>query len=140
MNLRRQIIRGQALSWLLVLLVGSVVFLSINRNATSTNQQKQAQAQLTQIEVIKSDAVDLETGMRGYLLTANTQFLEPFNRARASINQDINTERTLLATDGQNAEAARAQGGDAEYDPGASQSLAHQCRGSGDRQYPGERE
>jgi len=110
MNLRRQIIRGQALSWLLVLLVGSVVFLSINRNATSTNQQKQAQAQLTQIEVIKSDAVDLETGMRGYLLTANTQFLEPFNRARASINQDINTERTLLATDGQSVEATRAQG------------------------------
>ncbi|MCA1669446.1 MAG: HAMP domain-containing protein, partial [Thermomicrobia bacterium] len=33
-----------------------------------------------------------------------------FNRARASINQDINTERTLLTTDGQNAEAARGQG------------------------------
>ncbi len=110
MNLRRQIIRGQALSWILVLLVGSVVFLSINRNATSTNQQKQAQAQLTQIEVIKSDAVDLETGMRGYLLTANTQFLEPFNRGQATINQDINVERALLTTDGQNPEAARAQG------------------------------
>jgi len=110
MNLRRQILRGQALSWLLVLLVGSVVFLSINRNATSTNQQKQARAQLTQIEVIKSDAVDLETGMRGYLLTANTPFLDPFNRARSSISQDVNTERALLATDGQNAEAARAQG------------------------------
>jgi len=110
MNLRRQIIRGQALSWLLVLLVGSVVFLSINRNATSTNQQKQTQAQLTQIEVIQSDVVDLETGMRGYLLTANTQFLEPFSRARASINQDINTERALLATDGQSAETVRAQG------------------------------
>jgi len=110
MNLRRQIIRGQALSWILVLLVGSVVFLSINRNAISTNQQKQAQAQLTQIEVIKSDAVDLETGMRGYLLTANTQFLEPFNLGRATINQDINTERALLTTDGQNPEAARAQG------------------------------
>jgi len=93
-----------------VLLVGSVVFLSINRNAISTNQQKQAQAQLTQIEVIKSDAVDLETGMRGYLLTANTQFLEPFNLGRATINQDINTERALLTTDGQNPEAARAQG------------------------------
>nr|MDQ6907373.1 CHASE3 domain-containing protein [Chloroflexota bacterium] len=109
MNLRRQILRGQALSWILVLLVGGVVFLSINRNATSTDQRKQAQAQLAQIEVIKSDVVDLETGMRGYLLTAHTEFLEPFNRARASINQDINAERALLGKDGQGTATTRAQ-------------------------------
>jgi signal transduction histidine kinase/DNA-binding response OmpR family regulator/CHASE3 domain sensor protein len=110
MNLRKQLIRGQALSWIFVLLVGGMVFLSINRNATSTNQEKQAQAQLAQIEVIQTDVVDLETGMRGYLLTADNQFLEPFNRARSRINQDIATQRTLIARDGQNAEAARAQG------------------------------
>ncbi len=110
MNLRRQIIRGQALSWILVLLVGGAVFLSINRNATSTNQEKQARAQLAQIEVIQTDVVDLETGMRGYLLTADNQFLEPFNRARAGIARDVNTQRALIAEDGQNPEAARGQG------------------------------
>ncbi|MHB8646972.1 MAG: response regulator [Thermomicrobiales bacterium] len=109
MNLRKQIIRGQALSWVLVLLVGSGVFLSINRNATTTEQQKQAQAQLTQIEVIQSDIGDLETGMRGYLLTANTQFLDPFSRARARINDDIATQRALIAKDAQNPETARTQ-------------------------------
>ena len=109
MNLRRQIIRGQALSWILVLLVGSVVFLSINRNATSTNQQKQAPAQLTQIAVIHTDVVDLETGMRGYLLTADTQFLNPFSHARSRINEDINTQRALIAKDAQNPETARTQ-------------------------------
>ncbi len=109
MNLRRQILRGQALSWILVLLVGGVVFLSITRNATSTEQRKEAQAQLAQIEVIKSDVVDLETGMRGYLLTAHTEFLEPFNRARASITEDINTERALLGKDGQGTATTRAQ-------------------------------
>jgi len=110
MNLRRQIIRGQALSWLLVLLVGSVVFLSINRNAATTEQRKVTQAQLTQIEVLQSDVVDLETGMRGYLLTSDAQFLEPFSRARSRINQDVNTERGLIATDGQDPATARTQG------------------------------
>ncbi len=109
MNLRRQIIRGQALSWLLVLLVGGGMFVSINRNAISTEQQTQAQIQLAQIEVIKSDIVDLETGMRGYLLTAHTEFLDPFNRARSGINQDITAERALLGKDGQGAAATRAQ-------------------------------
>jgi len=109
MNLRRQIIRGQALSWLLVLLVGGGMFLSINQNAISTEQQKQAQIQLAQIEVIKSDIVDLETGMRGYLLTAHTEFLEPFSRARSSITRDIAAERALLGKDGQGAATTRAQ-------------------------------
>ncbi len=109
MNLRRQIIRGQALSWVLILLVGSVVFLSINRNATSIEQRKQAQAQLAQIEVVKSDIVDLETGMRGYLLTARDDFLEPFTRARSNVNLDIDRERALIGTDGQDAATASAQ-------------------------------
>ena len=109
MNLRTQIIRGQAVSWFLVLLLSGVVFVSIQQSLTSAEQRRQALAQLTQIEVIKTDALDLETGMRGYLLTADTQFLEPFDRARASFGQDIDAERALIPTDGKSAEAARTQ-------------------------------
>ena len=109
MNLRTQIIRGQAVSWFLVLLLSGVVFVSIQQSLTSAEQRRQALAQLTQIEVIKTDALDLETGMRGYLLTADTQFLEPFDRARANFGQDIDAERALIPTDGKSAAAARAQ-------------------------------
>ncbi|HEY7908533.1 MAG TPA: CHASE3 domain-containing protein, partial [Thermomicrobiales bacterium] len=92
MNLRTQIIRGQAASWFLVLLVSVVVVFSIQRNLTSAEERRQALAQLTQIGVVKTDVLDLETGLRGYLLTADTQFLQPFDRARASISEDIDTE------------------------------------------------
>ncbi|MGI8857929.1 MAG: response regulator [Thermomicrobiales bacterium] len=109
MNLRTQIIRGQALSWVLVVLVSSVVAFSLQRNAVSADQRKQALAELTQLEVVKSDVLDLETGMRGYLLTADTQFLEPFDRARANLGPDIDKERALIATDGKSPEASRNQ-------------------------------
>jgi signal transduction histidine kinase/DNA-binding response OmpR family regulator len=109
MNLRTQIIRGQAASWFLVLLVSVVVVFSIQRNLTSAEQRRQALAQLTQIEVVKTDVLDLETGLRGYLLTADTQFLQPFDRARGSISEDIDTERALIPTDGKSPEATRTQ-------------------------------
>ncbi len=109
MNLRTQIIRGQALSWVLVVLVSSVVAFSLQRSAVSADQRRQALAELTQLEVIKSDVLDLETGMRGYLLTADTQFLEPFDRARASLGPDIDKERALVPTDGKSPAAARTQ-------------------------------
>ena len=109
MKLRAQIIRGQAVSWFLVLLLSGGVFVSIQQSLTSAEQRRQALAQLTQIEVIKTDALDLETGMRGYLLTADTRFLEPFDRARATFGQDIDTARALIPTDGKSEEAARTQ-------------------------------
>ena len=85
MSLRTQIIRGQALSWLLVLIIGGGVFFSINRNAVSADQQRLAQAQLTQISVIETDMLDLETNMRGYLLTAKKEYIDPFGQARAAL-------------------------------------------------------
>ncbi len=109
MNLRTQIIRGQALSWIVVLLLTGVIFVSFRRTETLIEQRKQAVTQVTQIEVIKTDVLDLETGMRGYLLTADTRFLEPFDRARAMIGQDIDKERALIPTDGKGPEAAHTQ-------------------------------
>src|SRR4051794_22632217 len=95
-NLRQQIIRSQALSWLLVLVVGTLVFASIQRNAAITDERRHAQAELLQIEHIRTDALDLETGLRGYLVTGISGFLDPFNHARPEVYQDIDETRGFI--------------------------------------------
>lgn len=147
MSLRQQIIRGQALSWLLVLLVGALVFASVQRNAASTEERRETQAELVQVGAIRADIVDLETGLRGYLLTGATEFLEPFDRGRASIGQDITATRAFTKNDSPDSPQVTALRGTQEHidqwfrevadpeitrhrqDPGAPSSLGVQLRG-----------
>jgi len=152
-NLRTQIIRDQALSWLLVLLVGGGVFLSISNNVASTDKRKHALAELVQIEAINIDILDLETGMRGFLVTGIDEFLDPFTRARAALAQDIANQRALLAADTNDPATTVAQEGalhdiqtqsdlwlkevadpeirNRQADANASVSLQRQVRGKG---------
>jgi signal transduction histidine kinase/CHASE3 domain sensor protein len=41
--------------------------------------------------------VDMETGLRGYLVTGNLEFLEPYEQARLSINSDFNQFARLIS-------------------------------------------
>ena len=40
--------------------------------------------------------IDLETGQRGYLITSNPTFLEPYNQARPRINPSWDNLKNLL--------------------------------------------
>jgi CheY-like chemotaxis protein len=104
-KLRRQIIRSQVLSWVLVLVVGALVYASIQHNAAITDQRRQAQAELLQIETVRTDVLDLETGLRGFFVTGINQYLEPFNRARANVNQDIQSAYALIGNTPEDAAA-----------------------------------
>src|SRR5690348_16898581 len=98
MGLRTQIIRGQAISWVLVLLVAVPVAVAFLHNQTVTAERRQAQQQILQLDAIQSDVLDLETGLRGYLVTDVSSFLQPFDTARGNFNRDVNAERALLRT------------------------------------------
>lgn len=99
MSLRRQILQNEAISWLLLLVVGVAVFLGVNRHAESVELQKRAQAQLVGIEAILNDVQDAETGWRGFLLTGLSPFLEPYTRAQAQLTPDAEAQLTLLVQD-----------------------------------------
>src|SRR5262249_14960652 len=51
------------------------------------------------LENVLSDLRDAETGQRGYLLTGNESYLEPYRRAIAVVDVDIERLRTLTADD-----------------------------------------
>lgn len=50
---------------------------------------------LFEIEAVENSLLDMETGERGYLLTGEKSFLEPYNKGREEIDRHLST---LLAT------------------------------------------
>jgi PAS domain S-box-containing protein len=77
-------------------------------------QDEQAAQRVAQSDAVRLalqrvtvDLVNAETGVRGFLLTRQTTFLEPFEEAQTSTNQDINRLVGLVKDDP--GERARAQ-------------------------------
>ena len=52
---------------------------------------------IAQLGTILDDARDAETGQRGFLLTANPRFLEPYRRGRARIGADLASFKALTS-------------------------------------------
>ena len=50
---------------------------------------QRAAAQIGAVEQLRTDVLDMETGLRGYALTGDTQFLEPYTRATGGIDQRL---------------------------------------------------
>ncbi|EPR44517.1 integral membrane sensor signal transduction histidine kinase [Desulfovibrio sp. X2] len=51
---------------------------------------------LGRIADLRGDLVDMETGQRGYLLTASRKYLEPYDTARGRVKIDLDALRGLL--------------------------------------------
>ncbi|MFI5247246.1 MAG: PAS domain S-box protein, partial [Nitrospirales bacterium] len=68
---------------------------------------EQIHAELLGIERIYSTAVDAETGQRGYLLTGEERYLEPYRQALSRVDREREQLQTLLADD--SAQQARLQ-------------------------------
>lgn len=98
-SLRRQIIAWLAMVWVVLVLVGGIVFAGIQQRTDAVEREQAVQVRLGQIESLRSEIVDAETGMRGYLLTGDAAYLEPYNRARANIPAVADTLLNLLARD-----------------------------------------
>ncbi len=109
-SLRRQMIQWKSLGWLLLLIVGIVIFLSITQRSGAVEREKLAQMQLTQVQTLLTDITNQETGMRGYVLTGDPTFLDPYTAGRDRLPIDIDTQLTLLAQDPPaDADVGRAQ-------------------------------
>src|SRR5215204_1819967 len=54
---------------------------------------------LIKVESLLSHVKDIETGMRGYVITGRDLFLEPYETALAEVEQDFTALRLLTADD-----------------------------------------
>ncbi|MEH7273106.1 ATP-binding protein [Neobacillus vireti] len=100
-NIHTKIIAGY-----LFILVCLVVSLLIVMDRMSAMQKEVDYISQHDIEVhnlanqIQKNVVDMETGMRGYVITGNEEYLEPYNTASRNWLDNFNKLHSLLASNG----------------------------------------
>ncbi|MDO3628816.1 CHASE3 domain-containing protein [Mucilaginibacter sp. BT774] len=89
---------GYGFSLLIVLTIGLVSFLTLQRLLKSNQAVSHSGQVMQKLEQVLSVMKDAETGQRGYLLTGRANFLEPYNGA---YNEALNLtgELTTLTAD-----------------------------------------
>lgn len=89
MNLRRLLLLSQLPFW--ALLVAAFVLLSstLDARVQATERADQTRARLVLVAQVMQHVVDLETGLRGYVITGEPRFLEPYNAAQLVLPQEL---------------------------------------------------
>jgi signal transduction histidine kinase len=91
-------------SGLLALLVGgtfAVLLLSIDELRTSSDLDRHTQQVLAASNRLERLVVDLETGLRGFAITREERFLEPWEEARLAVPEQARTLQQLVADNGE---------------------------------------
>lgn len=99
MSLRAKILAIMALP--IVVLVAATLALMVSRERTNESlaQERYTDALGDGYERVLADLVDAETGMRGYLLTGQRRFLQPYIGATERLPDDLKTLTDLTRSD-----------------------------------------
>jgi len=87
---RTKILTGSGILLAFILLLGGVSYFNISSIVTTNEQVNHTHVVLSKAEGIISSAVDMETGMRGYLLAGKRFFLTPYRSGEISAYEKIN--------------------------------------------------
>jgi CheY-like chemotaxis protein/CHASE3 domain sensor protein len=86
---------------------GTVAYLNLQTLRDDNQKIVHSHEVIVALENLLSDAQDAETGQRGYLLTGNEKYLEPYNNALAAISSEVtNVSRLTLDNPSQQAKIA----------------------------------
>lgn len=97
--LRKNIRRGMLATLLLMIVIGVISFLNIVNLVQHAQRLTHTQTVLTRLESLMALATDAETGQRGYLITGDEAFLEPYTRAMQLVAADYAQLRHLTVDD-----------------------------------------
>ncbi len=90
---------GFTVCFIMLMVVGAVGYFSIVRVWNDTHELGLTYALIDRLSELMSVVKDAETGQRGYLLTGNESYLEPYVSADASISNVTKQLRDLTADD-----------------------------------------
>ncbi|MFL5386737.1 MAG: CHASE3 domain-containing protein [Longimicrobiaceae bacterium] len=90
---------------LLVLAFGGANFWGTQRERRSRKAVEESHRTIEGLQQVLATTVNAETGQRGYLLTGNEAYLEPFRRAKQDVERELGELRRLTADDGPTAAA-----------------------------------
>ncbi len=98
-SLGRQIQLAFLFAFFILITLGFFSYLNTNSLNTAFAWEKHTQAVLLKLDDILSLSIDVETGGRGYIITGNEEFLEPYNDATKQIEQKLKELRELMEVD-----------------------------------------
>ena len=84
---------------LAVLAVAGLIFIneaSFRNSSDAVADMKEAQLTRSALNDLKQTILDAETGQRGYLLTGDERYLEPYNSAINQVSQQLDTLREIF--------------------------------------------
>lgn len=84
-TIEQKLFAGLTISFTLILFVIVLSFSNIQSMHDAANQVKQTEVVKCEIRNILSNAVDIETGGRGYLISGDENYYEPFKKASVEI-------------------------------------------------------
>lgn len=88
---------GLGLASAILILIGVVSSRSIVDLVQTSKSAARSHQVIEKLEHILTDITNAETGQRGYVITGEESYLEPYNQAIANINQDIKQLKYLTA-------------------------------------------
>lgn len=94
---RRNLLIGFGISLLLLILSSVASFFSINSLLYSADRVRHTNDIITNLESVISVLKDAETGQRGFLLTGDDRFLEPYNGSYEKALRLVNEVKTKTA-------------------------------------------
>ena len=86
---------GLGLVTLLVVVIGVTAYRSATRFVETAGQETQSHYVVMQLEKLLSEVADVEAGARGYVITGDEQYLQPYRVAAAAVGQSIEELRQL---------------------------------------------
>lgn len=109
MRLRHLLLLTQLPFWGLLLIAFLNLQAGLDRRVQALSHADQTRTQLEAVNALLTHAVDMETGVRGYVITKQTTFLEPYYRAEAAYPAVINALQNSELTGTDRAHLTRIQ-------------------------------
>ena len=82
-------------STILLITVLAIFYANSQKEIASSKKLLHTQEVISKTNDILVDVLNIETGFRGYLLTANNVYLEPYNQSKIKVNANLDTLRML---------------------------------------------
>ncbi|MDP6513725.1 MAG: CHASE3 domain-containing protein, partial [SAR202 cluster bacterium] len=97
LNIRSKLLGGFGVGLVIMLIVGVVTYISTVSLVNNSNMVDHTHEVLKGLDSIVSYLKDSETGQRGYLITGENRYLEPYNASLSEIPLAIANVRDLTS-------------------------------------------
>jgi signal transduction histidine kinase len=98
-GLTRRMLGASGLLAIVVVASFLVLLLAITSLRQSTEERRETREGLVAADELQQHVIDLETGARGFVITREERFLEPWNEARAAFPEQAAALERLVADD-----------------------------------------